>query len=406
MKLLSVSKLVLLTGTVAAFGQALYAQSARPHLILHGSALPLSSPGNGPATQTPCQYFVSLGLFCPAQLRQAYMTSYIAHSNDGAGMTVYIVDAYDLPQVVQDLAVFSSTTGLPQLDGVGGDGTFTVLKPFGQPPTAVGKDWDYEIALDTQWVHAMAPRANIVLIEALSSSGTDLFNAVQYALTAPGGGKVAVSNSWGGSEFNGETSVDALLAPATMPVLFSTGDFGAPGEYPAVSPFVTAVGGTSLHVNTLGYRSSEPGWSGSGGGVSLYEVTPAFQANNGVNFGARAIPDVALDADPNTGVMIAMVEYGQYIGIGGTSLACPLFAGVLADVDGARAFAGKSPLGSSSGVLNPQLYQLYNSPLYLYDFLDVQSGNNGFAAGKGYDLVTGLGVPSEAALATKLVALP
>jgi subtilase family serine protease len=403
MKILKLSRLVLSMATLAAFGQALYAQSARPHVIVQGTVLPLSAGGAGASPNTisaPCAFFISHGGFCAAQLRQAYMTSFIANSSDGAGVNIYIVDAYDMPDILNDVNQFSNDTGLPPLDGIGGDGTFTKATPFGMPATAVNNaNWDIEIALDVEWVHAMAPRANIVLVEALSSSDVDLFNAVQYA----GALADVTSDSWGAGEYSGETFFDSYLLTAHGPVLFSTGDSGAPGGYPAFSPFVTAVGGTTLHVNAIGYRSSETGWGGSGGGVSQYEPTPAYQAANGVNFGARSIPDVALDADPSTGVMVLVIERGFYYLVGGTSLACPLYAGFLADVDGARHFAGKSSLGPSSSVLNPELYALYNSSLYHYSFFDVTSGNNGFAAGLGYDLVTGLGVPSEAGQAYRLV---
>jgi subtilase family serine protease len=397
MKLLNIAKLVWLAGAISALGHTLYAQTASPHVVT-GAVPPFSTGSSG-----ACAYFSGHGVSCPAQLRQAYMTGFIANSHDGASITVYIVDPYNLPLAVADLGTFSSQTGLPQLDGVGGNGTFTIVSPFGAPATAVGTGWEYQIALDTQWVHAMAPKANIVLVEALSSSSTDMFNALSYAVHASGAN--IVSGSWGVSEFSGETSVDSTLAGATVPVVFSTGDSGAPGAFPAFSPHVTAVGGTTLNLNSIGYRSSETGWPGSGGGVSSYLATPAFQSNNGVNFGARAIPDVALDADPATGVMITLLEYSQNFGVGGTGVACQIFAGVLANVDAARLFAGKSPLGSSSNIVNPLLYSLYNSALYRYDFFDVISGNNSFSAGPGYDLVTGLGVPSEAALAARLVAL-
>jgi len=403
MKVLTSARVVFLAGTIATCWPVLCAQTASPHAVV-GTVLPLAGPTAG-----ACAYFTSHDLFCPAQLRQAYMTSFIANSHDGAGITVFIVDAFDLPDVVSDLSDFSSQTGLPQMDGVGGDPTFTKLEPFGKPPTAVGTGWEYQIALDTQWVHAMAPKTNIVLVEALSASWADLSNALSYAVTTASGEKTAlVSCSWGVPEFVGQTSFDSsVLSGANVPVIVSTGSSGAPGQFPAVSQYVTAIGGTTFAVNSLGYRSSETGWSSSGGGVSMYEPTPNFQSSNGVNFGARATPDVALDANPSTGVMISLTgELHEYVGVGGAGLACPLFAGFLADVDGARLASTKVPLGSSSNVVNQELYALYNSALYRYDFLDVTSGNNGFSAGPGFDLVTGLGVPSQPALAARLVALP
>jgi subtilase family serine protease len=413
MNLLKSYKLLFLTATVGLFGQMLHAQAAhpavpspaepgtaRPHIWIKAGPFSNFPASGSESVSAPCAFFNSVGGYCPADLRNVYATNSIANSNGGSGINIYIVDAYDLASAVDDLAVFSTMTGLPQLDGVGGDGTFTKLTPFGMPASAVPHNWSVEESLDIEWAHAMAPKANIILVEALSNSGDDLFNAEAFAVALAD----VTSSSWGGSEFNGETASDSMFLVATGPVLFSTGDMGAPGGYPAFSPFVTAVGGTTLNANAYpsSYRASEFGWSGSGGGVSLYEPTPAYQLAH-QNFGARAIPDVALDADPNTGVMVLSIDDGFYFLVGGTSLACPLFAGVLADVDAARLAIGKAKLGPSGTVLNPELYNLGNSSLYHYSFFDVTVGNNGFAAGSGYDLVTGWGDPLQPAFATRLV---
>jgi subtilase family serine protease len=416
MKLLKSSKLFLLMATVGVSGQALYAQgaypavpppaapgTARPHVwIKQGPFSAVSDGGASANVSGICGIANSFGDYCPADMRSVLATNFIANANGGSGTTVYIVDAYDLASAAADLHQFSIDTGLPQLDGIGGDGTFTKATPFGVPISAVSQGWSIEESLDIEWVHAMAPKANIVLVEALSNSFADLFNAVQFAETFAD----VTSDSWGGGEFSGEIGLgDPILIAAHSPVLFSTGDSGAPGGYPAFSPWVTAVGGTTLRPNTFpaGYRISETGWSGSGGGISAFEPTPPYQFLNGVNFGARSIPDVALDADPNTGVLVLSFDDGGYFGVGGTSLACPMLAGFLADVDTARVAAGKAKLGPSFSVLNPELYSLGNSSLYHYSYFDVISGNNGFAAGPGYDLVTGWGDPSEPAMAYRLV---
>jgi len=414
MKLLKSSKLLLSTAAVGLFGQMLHAQTAypavpppaapgtaRPHVWIKEGPYSIFPASNSANVSAPCAFFNSHGGYCPADIRNVLATNFIANANGGSGTNVYIVDAYDLPSAAADLHQFSIDTGLPQLDGIGGDGTFTKLTPFGVPGSAVPQGWSVEESLDIEWVHAMAPKANIFLVEALSNSGTDLFNAEAFVMAVAD----VTSNSWGGGEFAGETGSDSMFLAARGPVLFSTGDSGAPGGYPAFSPWVTAVGGTTLRPNTFpaGYRISETGWSGSGGGISVFEPTPPYQALNGVNFGARSIPDVALDADPNTGVMVLSIDDGFYYLVGGTSLATPMFAGFLADVDTARVTAGKAKLGSSLAVLNPELYSLGNSSLYHYSYFDVISGNNGFSAGPGYDLVTGLGDPSEPAMAYRLV---
>ncbi len=245
--------------------------------------------------------------------------------------------------------------------------------------------------------HAIAPYANIDLVTCQDSSGDSLFAAevdgqpyssgVVYAASLPG--VVVVSNSYGGGEFNGETAYDGQFTTnPKVAVTFSTGDTGAPGEYPAYSPNVVAVGGTSLTaLSTRGTYGSESGWSGSGGGISDYEAVPSYQSSNGVNFGARSIPDVSMDADPNTGVYVRDSYNGGWLGVGGTSLSAPMWAGVIALGDQAHG----SPLNSSE-VLG-RLYGAYNSSSYATDFHDVTTGNNGFAAGAGYDLVTGIGSP-------------
>jgi hypothetical protein len=210
---------------------------------------------------------------------------------------------------------------------------------------------------------------------------------------------VVVSNSYGSGEFASETAYDSeFTTPGNnVAFTFSTGDSGAPGSYPAYSPNVVAVGGTSLYtIGARGAYGSESGWSGGGGGVSQFEPTPAYQTNNGVAFGARATPDISMDADPNTGVLV-IDRYDSpnfFLVVGGTSLAAPMWAGLIAEGDASR---GPGLSLSSVGVLNA-LYGAYNSPGYGADFHDVTTGNNGFAAGPGYDLVTGIGTPKAPAI--------
>jgi hypothetical protein len=260
-----------------------------------------------------------------------------------------------------------------------------------------------ETSLDVQWAHAIAPRANILLVNAATLDGDQLFgaevdglpfeSAMHYALRQPG--VVVVSNSYGGSEFDGETDYDVAFASPDKAVTFSTGDFGAPGQYPSMSPNVVAVGGTSLNTITArGAYGTEAGWAGSGGSPSLFEPSVAFQTNNGVNFGSRSVPDVSMDGDPNTGVLVV----DQFDGgpgaiflVGGTSLSSPMWAGVIA-LGQQQRIANTLPTLNSQEV-NQVLYSTYNSPAYKTDFHDITTGNNGFAAGPGYDLVTGIGSP-------------
>jgi subtilase family serine protease len=351
-------------------------------------------------------------IYTPAQIRTAYGASSIA--NGGAGTTVAIIDAYKDPDITTDLGIFSTNFGLPQMDGVGSDPKFTILVPTGQtaPRNAPADTWAVEESLDVEYVHTIAPYANIDLIEATNNSTANLYSgansAVKYAKSLAG--VDVLTNSYGGAESAGETAIDSVFSePAShnpVAIVYSTGDSAAPGKYPAFSPDVVAVGGTSLYtLSTRGIYGSEAGWADGGGGVSSYESTPSYQSSNGVNYGNRSIPDVSMDADPNTGVLVIdQYDYpGEYIGVGGTSLSAPMFGGVIALADQARIAAGGTSL-STTGVLTG-LYSTYNSASYLTNFHDVTTGNNGNAAGTGYDLVTGVGTPKIPALVPTLAAV-
>jgi subtilase family serine protease len=354
---------------------------------------------------------VPSAFYVPAQMKQAYGVNQV--TQQGQGMTIAIVDAFSQPNIVSDLSIFSNTLGLPQMDGVGSDPKFSIMTPTGQttpglPPS--NAPWGVEISLDVEWAHSIAPYANIDLIECQDAGGDSLFAAevdgqpfasgVGFAKSLPG--VAVVSNSYGTGEFNGETDYDSEFTTPNNNVSFvySTGDSGAPGEYPAYSPNAIAVGGTSLETLSIkGNYGKEIGWNGSGGGISHYESTPAFQSSNGVNFGARSIPDVSMDADPTTGVVLYdSYDYGSQfvVGIGGTSLAAPMWAGLIALGDQAH--------GSNldSHAILSDLYSAYNSANYSTDFHDVTTGNNGHAAGVGYDLVTGIGSPKAPGIVSLL----
>ena len=259
--------------------------------------------------------------------------------------------------------------------------------------------WAGEIALDVEWAHAIAPGAAILLVEANSASASDLMAAVNTARHAPG--VVAVSLSWGTAEFNGESSYDSYFTtPAGhngVTFVAASGDSGAGVDYPAASPNVVSVGGTSLSLSGGGY-GSESAWSGSGGGFSTQEAEPAYQ--KGVVSPAstgRATPDVAFDADPNTGVAVYDsydVTGGSGSGwevYGGSSAAAPQWAVLVALADQGRIQNGLTSLDGPSQTL-PLLYSMPAG-----NFRDITSGGSsgspGFSAGPGYDLVTGRGTP-------------
>jgi subtilase family serine protease len=249
-----------------------------------------------------------------------------------------------------------------------------------------------------EWAHALAPDANILLVEARSDGSEDLYNAIQYANTQ---NPQVVSMSWGGPEYDRESSDDATyFSHSGIVYLAASGDQGdsAGVDYPAASPNVIAVGGTSLPLDANGNLTGpETAWDDSygstGGGISSYETEPGYQTSFGVPYsGGRCVPDVAFDADPGTGVSVYFdgSKFGSSPGwwvIGGTSLSVQCWAGIIALDD------QNSPLTNASQAL----YQLAgsNSNYNSYGaFRDITSGGNGtYNAGVGYDLCTGLGSP-------------
>lgn len=258
--------------------------------------------------------------------------------------------------------------------------------------------------LDFEWAHAMAPNAHIMLVEGCTNSFSDLATAVQTAVNK---GADIVSNSYGTGEFLGESAFDGLFLQP-VPIMFSSGDAGAAGkQWPCASSNLTCVGGTRLMPNTTTFvRVSETAWTGGGGGCALAEEpVPTWQSANGVTLcgATRNMPDIAADADPDTGVIVYDSGNGGHFRVGGTSVACPVMAGIFASLDTARttvvpAFLRKPKFtGSASATfVNHGLYLKYlghntGNP-YAFYYFDVVSGNNGFAAGPGYDLATGLGV--------------
>ena len=317
----------------------------------------------------------------PAQIRSAYGIGSI--SGDGAGQTIAIIDAYRDPNIANDLAQFDSYYGLAAPP------SFKILNQTGGTDVSsisVDAGWATEIALDVEWAHAIAPGASIILFEANSNSDADLWTAVDTARNYAG--VSVVSMSFGGTESSSDTSCNSHFTTPSghngVTFLASTGDNGSPSGYPAYSPNVVAVGGTSLYLSGSSY-SSETAWSGSGGGKSVKFARPSWQKGAGVSAGTtRLTPDVAAPADPNTGALVMLNQKAQQIG--GTSWSAPTWAGILALINQARVAANKKPLR----FLNPLLYPLNGSA----SFRDVTSGSNGaYHSATGHDLVTGLGSP-------------
>jgi subtilase family serine protease len=346
--------------------------------------------------------------YYPAQIRKAYGFDQIPEQ--GQGLTIAIVDAFDDPNIASDLSVFSATFGLPQMDGLNGDPTFA--KAFPQETPEPNTSWGGEISLDVEWVHALAPMANILLVETVDAMNVNLYaspnSGVNYAKAQQG--VVVVSNSYGGDEFPGELADDANFLPlAGQPVAitYGAGDAGSASRYPAASPNVIAVGGTFLAtLSASGRYGIESAWSNGGGGPSLYEPRPSYQA--GLPFGnTRTIPDVAFDAAPNTGVAVynTFSETG-WVRVGGNSFASPAWASLIALADQARLADGLPALTSDE--VHAALYADYNSPNYLNDFHDITTGSNtnGYQAGPGYDLATGIGTPKVPGVVQTLANAP
>ncbi|MBK9715347.1 MAG: S53 family peptidase [Kouleothrix sp.] len=308
----------------------------------------------------------------PATIKSVY--SFSTSSTAGAGKTIAIVDAYDDPTAESDLNVFSSQYGLPACTTA--NGCFKkVNQTGGTSYPRKDSGWALEISLDVQWAHAIAPGAKILLVEAKTNSFTNLLAAEDYAKTHA----QYVSNSWGGSEFSGESSYDSRFVQSGVSFFVSAGDAGLPAEYPSASPNVISVGGTTLHFSGSTF-SSETGWSSGGGGCSAYETAASAQSSfSGYGQagcgGKRATPDVSLDGDPASGVSVydSTLYQGQggWFSVGGTSASSPMWA--------ARAAVAGTVVNSA---------YVYGSSI---TYRDITSGNNGAACKIGYDLCTGRG---------------
>jgi kumamolisin len=315
----------------------------------------------------------------PTSLRAVYNIP----SSGGSGI-IAIVDAYDYPTAENDLNVFSSQFGLPSCTTA--NGCFTKMYASGRKP-AGNCGWDQEAALDIEWAHAMAPNAKILFVEAASSSFNDLFSAVDaasnYILKNSGYGEVSMS--WGGSEFNGETSFDSHFTKPGVVYFAASGDTGGATIYPGASLDVVSAGGTSVNRNSSGAFVSETGWSGSGGGASPYEPKPNYQSGvPGTSSTHRSVPDFSFDANPSTGVAVydstSCQGLSGWLVFGGTSVASPSLAGIV------------NLAGHHFGSTSAELSVIYGNFTNGNDFRDITSGRAGKNnCGPGYDFVTGVG---------------
>ena len=391
----SVIVILLLISTITIAGAVTPAQNGKSHIpvcppkngdVRCHSRIIVDSHGNPAVTVQPSGYG-------PKQ----FLGGYGLTGQTTSKQIIAIVDAYDDPNIFSDLNTYSTKFGIQQLKNCPvSSGSLTspcfqkVDQRGGTKYPRSNSEWAVETSLDVEIAHAICQNCNILLVEADTSSYVNLMAAVDRARLMRAN---VVSNSYGSSEFSGETSYDGHFNYTGIAFTFSSGDNGYGASYPAASPYVTAVGGTTLNVinnadGTYSYNS-ETAWSLAGSGCSSYEPKPVFQTDRECS--KRTTADVSADADPNTGAAIydSVIYYGQrgWFEVGGTSLSSPLIAGVYA-------LAG----GVSAGIQGNSIP--YSQGSYSTNLHDVIGGSNGACggylctAGGGYDGPTGLGTPN------------
>lgn len=394
LSILSVGMLALLVAALPLMAQAPYAPKGFAHTNV--------------VVQDAQHYNTPTGIL-PVEYRAAYGFNQIP--NHGAGVTIALVDAFKDPNIASDVAFYASYFHLAPCN-------LTVVVQG----SVEGEGWDLEESLDVQQACALAPAANIVLVEAASSSYTDLLTAVATATQSPYNATV-VSMSWsGGDEPSLDSDFNNITNSMGQPVTFiaATGDSGHGTGWPSTSPYVIAAGGTSLVLSTgtplpnpleLNY-GHESAWSGSGGGIDSGETEPSFQVTACAGFspnGHRCVPDISSDANPGTGVPVYdTYSYHGWVQVGGTSVATPDWGTFFTLVNSARVANG----GTTLSMADADLYNLYyNATDYAADFHDITTGTNGSCgldctAATGYDLVTGIGTFQANHLYPALVADP
>jgi subtilase family serine protease len=415
-----------------------------------------TAAGDQPAFQGATLVYAVCG-YQPPQLRSVYGQGVLT----GSGATVAITDAYASPNIAADASTYASRNDPGHLYAAG-QLTQSNADNFTRGQACGSNGWYGEETLDVEAVHAIAPGANIRYYGAASCFDDDLDAAIQKAMDDH---VDVITNSWGEPELavspaaaHAESNMFAQAAATGISVLFSSGDNGdeaanlggtKSADLPAASPWATAVGGTSLGIAAGGSIALETGWGtskwsksasstwvqsvpfqyGAGGGISNYfdftqPDSPSDYQGADTSGVRRYVPDIGLDADPTTGMLVGETQrfgsnaksdaYGEYR-IGGTSLASPLFAGVLA-------LAVQANGGHGLGLVNPAIYANQANPSAVRDVkgIDQPAGNvradfaNGLDAGAGilysvrtfdqdsslateagYDQVTGVGAPAS-----------
>jgi subtilase family serine protease len=437
---ISFARVAVLATTGLMFGSGL--AWAAPHALIRNL---VSRSAAAPPTDEYCRVNFGSPCYSPQEMRTAYgLNGLIDAGVVGAGQTIVIIDSYGSPTIAADLAVFDAGYGLPDPP------SFKVLSPLGSVPwnPTLYPDqpgWAAETTLDVEWAHAMAPGAAIVLLtspvaETEGVQGLPEFLALEKYALDHHLGKI-ISQSWSATENTlfadaagpqGPKMIDDFTdfyqraAREHVTVLAAAGDDGTSNPetngvtlyafptvgFPASSPWVTAVGGTSLYADTSGHYQSETVWNDAGccaggGGISQLFKAPDYQRHSLPHKvrerlgGMRGLPDVSYNADCVNAIMVYLSYLGPgeagYYGICGTSEGSPQWAGIVADLD---QYAGR-PLG----FLNPALYALGGFGRFSSFGRDITVGDNalldvpgatapGYSAAPGWDLATGWGTPN------------
>lgn len=422
------------------------------------SAMPLHNRAPGhfsqPPTTADCIAQIGISCYGPSQYERAYdMNPLYRAGLTGRGRTIVIVDAFGSPTIRSDLTTFDQAYGLPDPPSLNIIAPEGPIPPFDPTAGSVQSNWGVETSLDVEYAHAMAPGANLLLVETpvAETEGTvglpQMMDAEKYVIDHHMGD--VITQSFGATEetFPSPRSIyrlryafrDALAHHVT--VLGASGDAGptdytdAPDEsdfypfrvnsWPSADPLVSSVGGTQLHLDAAGNRTApDNAWNdqalfgspaAGGGGLSAVFSRPFYQdRERGIVGGRRGTPDVSLSAAVDGGAAVYWSFEGQgtpgWHIVGGTSEASPLFSGVVAVADQAAR--------RDLGLLNPALYRTRDRRSGLDDVTagdttvsftnppnDPYPGPHtvpGYAAVGGYDMATGLGTPDGVRLVSAL----
>jgi subtilase family serine protease len=431
----------------ATLARSVKAAGPVPEPFLHILAV---RPFAKPPTNAYCEEVYGAACYNPAQLRAAYnLDPLLTKGDTGTGETIVLVDAFGSPDIASDLATFDTSFKIPAPP------SFNIIAPAGTIPPFTGTttqvNWAEETSLDVEYSHAMAPGANILLVETpvAETEGAagfkQIVKAENYVIKNHLG--QVISQSFGATESTfksgqilGLRSAFTAAQAANVTVLGASGDTGATNytntagttlsttpvnSWPSSDPLVTSVGGLHFFLNAKGAQTQQATvWNDTallgspaagGGGDSAVFARPAFQSGVSSVVGAdRGTPDVAMSASVDGGALVYLSAdispfgIAGFVPIGGTSEATPEFAGIVAIAD--------QVAGKSLGYLNPALYAMAaaNDP----GLVDITKGNNtvsfdqggknvtvtGFTAVAGYDMASGLGTVNAVDFVPELVA--